>query len=220
MKTFDISYNIIPVFNSFFKCQGVEFNPPNIKLRGVSDGNEGVQWNSTIDLELCHLRLGVNLEGIKYGDSNWPIANFIENEIKESKILPLSKPNRNDIIIGMMRDAWQASIRPNIKEKIIGGKKIPLNSLSKEIWKNILIEAYACLDEDKNHRARGKQKVNIIEKGEKLIEVSPHLNIYKVMSDDYTPENNIEALSLFQESYNSLLDIYNAVVSQSQLKNN
>ena len=216
MQTFDNSYDITPVFNSFFKCKGLKFNPPNIKLRGISDGNNGVQWNSTIDLELNHLRLGVNLEGMKYGDYNWPIANFIENELKESKLLSISPPESKDIIIGITRDAWQANVRPLIKEKIIGGKKIPLNSLTNELWEKMLTEAYACLDENKNHRTRAKQKVNLVGKGEKLMEVSPHLNIYKVMYDNYTPRNFNEALNLIQECYKSLLDIYEVVVYQSK----
>lgn len=216
MKKFGTSYDITPVFNSYFKCKGVEFNPPNIKLKGISDGNSGVQWNSTIDLELNHLRLGVNLEGMKYGDCNWPIANFIENELKESKLLSISTPDSNNIIFDITRDAWQASIRPLIKEKNIGGKKIPLNILTSELWENILIEAYACLDENKNHRGRAKQKVNLVGKGEKVMEVSPHLNIYKVMSNNYTPESFAEAKNLLQECYESLLVIYEVVVSQSK----
>ena len=71
MQAFDNNYDIETVFNSFFKCKGRRFIPPNIKIRGVSDNNTGVQWNSTIDLELNHLRLGVNLEGMKYGDLNY-----------------------------------------------------------------------------------------------------------------------------------------------------
>ncbi|MEO8398823.1 MAG: hypothetical protein ABI550_03300, partial [Ignavibacteriaceae bacterium] len=71
-------------------------------------------------------------------------------------------------------------------------------------------------DKEKNHRGRVKQKVTIKNRGQKLMEVSPHLNIYKVMSSNYTPKTFKEANILLQECYESLLEIYKIVVYQSR----
>ncbi len=50
----------------------------------MCDGNEGVQWNLLILIDIEKIRLGVNLEGLKY--RNWPILTFIQNELENPSI--------------------------------------------------------------------------------------------------------------------------------------
>ena len=61
------------LFNSKLGINGKPFGATNSKNKGVSDGQEGVQWNISVNMESGETILGVNLEGKKY--NNWPIAN-------------------------------------------------------------------------------------------------------------------------------------------------
>ena len=54
---------------------------------GFSDDADGVQWNAGLDRGRNTWTLGVNLEGMKYGKLNWPIARFIEVE-RQAPALP------------------------------------------------------------------------------------------------------------------------------------
>jgi hypothetical protein len=53
-------------FRRVFGVHGREFGSPSIRLGGLSDGNDGVQWNAWIDRERRGDWAGVNLEGMKY----------------------------------------------------------------------------------------------------------------------------------------------------------
>ena len=66
-------------FRDVFGCRGREFGSPSRGVLGVSDGNEGVQWNAGHYPRDGAVWLGVNLEGMKYDD--WPVARLIEREI-------------------------------------------------------------------------------------------------------------------------------------------
>ncbi|MDE0234381.1 MAG: hypothetical protein OXM62_05190 [bacterium] len=57
---------------------------------GISDGNEGVQWNAGYYSHDGAVWLGVNLEGMKYDD--WPVARLIEREISRPLILTRYRP--------------------------------------------------------------------------------------------------------------------------------
>src|SRR5213082_3956494 len=47
---------------------------------GLSDGNDGVQWNAAYDRRTDERWLGVNLEGMQYQD--WPIGRLIQRELR------------------------------------------------------------------------------------------------------------------------------------------
>jgi hypothetical protein len=62
----------VNAFNSIRGINGIGFG----KGKGVSDGNEGVQWNVSANNKIGIAKLGVNLEGKVY--KNWPISTFID----------------------------------------------------------------------------------------------------------------------------------------------
>ena len=59
-------------FRDVFGCRGREFGSLSRGVLGISDGNEGVQWNAGYYPRDDEVWLGVNLEGMKYDD--WPRA--------------------------------------------------------------------------------------------------------------------------------------------------
>jgi len=67
------------LFRDIFQCRGRDFGSPSRSVLGISDGNEGVQWNAGYYPRDGAVWLGVNLEGMKYDD--WPVARLIEREV-------------------------------------------------------------------------------------------------------------------------------------------
>ena len=59
------------LFREVFVCRGRDFGSPSRGVLGISDGNEGVQWNAGYYIRDGAVWLGVNLEGMKYDD--WPL---------------------------------------------------------------------------------------------------------------------------------------------------
>ena len=72
-------------FRDVFGCRGREFGSLSCGVPGISDGNEGVQWNAGYRPREGAVRLGVNLEGMKYDD--WPVARLIERELSRPLLL-------------------------------------------------------------------------------------------------------------------------------------
>ena len=175
---------------------------------GFSDGNQGVQWNIDIDKESCEAKLGVNLEGLKY--SHWPIAVFIESELKNHNLIKTSRQidHSSKIFVSLFRDAWQAASRPPIKEKLIGEAR--LDRLTKSRWDDMLQEAYQCLDCDRGYRGRATQLVNLIKSGKRLKEVSPHLHIHTELWGQI-PLSEQEAEELLKSAVEVLSPIHNFV---------
>jgi hypothetical protein len=160
--------------------------------------------------------LGVNLEGKKY--SYWPIAIFIESELKNLSLPEKASEikNANKIKIGFYRDAWQVTARPQILEKELVNSEIKMSGLNKSNWKSMLDDAYDCLDAENNHRGRAIQLVNLVNSGPKEMQVSPHLRIFtKTWSS--TPNTQEEATSMVSSSFDALKDIHNFVVSSSSM---
>ena len=60
------------LFRDTFQCRGRDFGSPSRGVLGISDGNEGVQWNAGYYPRDGAVWLGVNLEGMKYDD--WPVT--------------------------------------------------------------------------------------------------------------------------------------------------
>jgi len=149
---------------------------------GVSDDAKGVQWNAGVDRERHVVTLGVNLEGLQYDD--WPIARLIERELDGFRLLDVvsRQPSLAESELWFSRDAWQISTRPAIVEQWLGGAApVPLSELTRSRWKSILVEAYACLNASKGRRARARQEVTLIKKGKTAKDVSPHLQIKRVL---------------------------------------
>lgn len=202
----------VSAFQKILGVEGRRFGVSSRPEHGISDGVQGVQWNLKVDQDTEEARLGVNLEGVKY--SNWPIATFVENELTRSRLLKVApRVKDNDIWVAFYRDAWQVSVRALINERLISQTK--LSELSETEWKQILEEAYTCLDSARNHRGRAKQMVTLINRGETMMDVSPHLHIYTVVWDT-TPESESMARSRIQRGFDRLKPIHEIVTSQSE----
>lgn len=200
-------------FNSILGLEGKKFGVNNI--RGFSDAAEGVQWNIAVDTESGEVLLGVNLEGMKY--TNWPITTFIESEL-EQNLLPSLIRNSTDaekIHIGIYRDAWQVQHRPPIDEQFIRGSDITLKDLTEDIWKEMLNEAYDCLNADKGRRGRAFQVVTPTNKTEKTMQVSPHLTI-TTRAWGLPPSNENDAISKLEGAFKRLQPVYEFVTKQSR----
>jgi hypothetical protein len=197
-RKFDPKYaELLQSFTSLLGIKGRPFGQFWEPLFGISDGNEGVQWNLAILTDSEEIHLGVNLEGMKY--LSWPIASFILSELEKPNIEKLKteseQPER--IFIQFMRNAWQITARPDIVEKYIGGRIIPLSEMDSEHWNSLLTEALGCLDEDRQYRGRKRQQVTFLNKpknGEqtKMMEVSPHLTIWTPINLSGDSESNLK----------------------------
>ena len=151
---------------------------------GVSDGNEGVQWNAGHYPRDGAVWLGVNLEGMKYDD--WPVSGLVEREI--SRPLLLTRYRRkvtwpDQVTVIWARDAWQYSARRRIKEANVAPTPIALDRLDGQGWADALRGARECLNPRRQHRGRRKVPVTLLPSRrhpwERQVEmdVSPHLKI-------------------------------------------
>ncbi len=206
MTNYDFAVNS---FNFILGVKGKDFG----KGKGVSDDNKGVQWNIAIT-ENGEAKLGVNLEGMKY--KNWPISTFLKEELDNPRLPSLTKiTGANKIHIRLYRDAWQYQNRPPIKERIEGSDSL-LSELTEPVWRKMLNEAYNCLNANKKHRGRAKQKVTLISSGEeKEMEVSPHLNIY-THAWSSIPISEEDAKSKLHEAFSRLNPLYDFVKERSR----
>ncbi len=188
--------NLLHAFNSHLGIKGRPFGQLNQPRFGMSDGAEGVQWNLVIDTATGIIKLGINLEGLKY--RNWPIASFTLNQLQSpQQILDLrdSLSDPRSIFIRFARDAWQATARPEIVEPLLGGAEHSLADLDITRWMSILHEALACLDGNRGYRGRAKRMITLTDGSERgreprLMPVSPHLTIWTPVesNDDWDHE--------------------------------
>lgn len=174
---------LLQSFTELLNIKGRPFGQLNKPVFGMSDGQEGVQWNIAVSTEVRNVQVGVNLEGKVY--SNWPIATFILSELKNPTLIELKTKLKQTekIIIRFTRDAWQATSRPDIVEKYFGGREFPLKEMHPELWTSILKEALGCLDEKRMYRGRNLQTVTLAKKPRngsqtRTLQVSPHLTIW------------------------------------------
>jgi len=190
---------LLHTFTSLLNIKGRTFGQLNRPVFGMSDGNEGVQWNIAVwtNKNKQNIQLGINLEGMKY--NNWPIANFILSELEQSTIQKIKSTLKQpeNIHIRFLRDAWQATSRPNIVEKYLGGQEWSFAETDSNRWRSILTEALDCLNKQKNYRGRAKQLVTYENKpknGERIrnLPVTPHLLIWTAinLSGDITQNLN------------------------------
>ena len=172
------------LFRDIFQCRGRDFGSPSRGVLGISDGNEGVQWNAGYYPRDGAVWLGVNLEGMKY--DGWPVARLIEREISRPLLLTRYRPQvaRPDkVTVLWSRDAWQYSARRPIKEANVAPTPVALDRLDGRGWAEALRGARACLDPRRQHRGRRRVPVTLLPSKrypwERRVEmdVSPHLKI-------------------------------------------
>ncbi|MYI21426.1 MAG: hypothetical protein F4043_01665 [Gammaproteobacteria bacterium] len=88
-------------FRDIFQRPGRDFGSPSRGALGISDGNEGVQWNAGYYPRDGAVWRGVNLEGMKY--DGWPVARLIEREISRPLLLtryrpPVARPDKVTVL--------------------------------------------------------------------------------------------------------------------------
>ncbi len=204
------SLNLVTdVFKTILGVSGRPFGGTSKTYDGMSDDAEGVQWNvATFKDKPQRARIGVNLEGMKYKD--WPIARFIESELKIRALLSLPV-EKDKIYLAFFRDAWQVTNRPAIEERNLGCSGISLEAMTDLQWKKTLEEAYACLDPQNNHHGRAKQQVTLSSSGiVKTMKVSPHLQIYTTIWS-VSPADFQEARTSMQKGFDRLMPVYEYV---------
>jgi len=184
------------VFRERLGVEGRKFGQTGKGRIGISDGNEGVQWNLVVWQDSGNVELGVNLECVKYND--WPIAKFIDKEINKPTIEFLKVPEFDAglVRVGFYRDAWQAASRSTIKERNLTSSGDPLSSLNNSLWLETLREAEGCLKFHNSKISRAEQQVTVTRKNgsieKKLMQVSPHLRIHTT------------AFNLFEDGFNDM----------------
>ena len=206
------------VFRGRLGTEGKLFGQAGKGVVGISDNNEGIQWNLAIYQDSGNVELGVNLEGKKYID--WPISQFISCELANPTIETLQQMEFDIglVIVGFYRDAWQAASRPKIKERFLTNSETPLSDWNNDLWRETLTEAQACLYINSSHQGRGEQEVSIIRKGgeieRKLMQVTPHLNIrttvFNLVNDGF---DNVQFK--LDCAFQRLTDIYSWVAQRS-----
>jgi hypothetical protein len=193
---------------------GRPFGTPHARYEGVSDDAHGVQWNAGLDRERGTAWLGVNLEGMAY--DGWPIARLIERELDHPTLPDLCSklPDAAMIMTSWNRDAWQAAARLPIAEIQLGDTPTTLDRLDPEKWRAILLDAYGCLDRERNHRGRAKQTVTL-KSGKVEKWVSPRLHFSWVLWRS-VPRSQDEAEALVRRGREVLLPIYSLVSERSR----
>lgn len=204
---------LVAAFNTVFRVNGRPFGTPLFRYEGVSDDAKGVQWNAGLDRERGTAWLGVNLEGMAY--DGWPIARLIERELDHPTLADLCSklPDAAMITTSWTRDAWQAAARLPIAEIQLGDTPTTLDKLDPDKWHTILLDAYGCLDADKNHRGRAKQTVTL-RSGKVEKWVSPRLHFSWVLWRA-VPRSQDEAEALVRRGREALEPVYRFVRDRS-----
>ena len=187
---------VLASFTRLIGCKGRPFGQLNKPYFGMSDGNEGVQWNIAVDTERNVIRLGVNLEGKKYTD--WPIRTLLLNELKNPTFFKTRDrlANADHIFIAMTRDAWQVTARPSIIEKFIGPENGPLTEIHSALWQSMIQEALSCLSVERDYRGRAQQLVTLRNRPKtgnnpRIMEVSPHLTFWTSIASSDNTESHL-----------------------------
>lgn len=199
-------------FRKVFGKRGREFGNTSHRIRGFSDGNEGVQWNAWTDRGRDEDWAGVNLEGMRY--DGWPVARLILRELKEATLPAVARSieGAERIEVLWARDFWQRSARPRIVEGEIHPTPIPLSRLGEEDWRLALEGALACLDESRGYQGRAKQQVTVVSReGNRRRggEVSPHLTFRTPMEGPHSWE------SFLREAKSRMRPLYDWAVERS-----
>ncbi|CAN5642557.1 hypothetical protein BH23CHL2_BH23CHL2_19410 [soil metagenome] len=184
------------------------FGSQALRYQGLSDGNEGVQWNAWIERMATGTPiawLGVNLEGKQYRD--WPIARLIQRELTDPKLITLRDDLRQpeEITVHWWRDAWGpggSRIR-GFEEHSIAPTPIALSKLHQQSWRQALREAQGCLRTPKGRR--GKQWVTVQDQRREFY-VSPHVTFLRQLPWPATAEVLRQAMQRAREQLQPLYD--------------
>ena len=104
------------LFRDVFQCRGRDCGSPSRGVLGISDGNEGVQWNAGYYPRDGAVWLGVNLEGMKY--DSWPVARLIEREISRPLLGPgIARRSQNPTGSPYSGRATRGSIPPGAQSR-------------------------------------------------------------------------------------------------------
>lgn len=197
-------------FQLVFGAYGKAFGSPALGHGGLSDGNEGVQWNSTLFPTAGERRVGVNLEGMTY--DGWPIGRLISRELRNPTLPALVErlPDLSDVVIRWERDCWQASSRIPIDEQAIEPSPMPLSALTTSAWHQMLRGAQSCLRPEGGSFKRAQRTVtSVATGGERPGEISPHLMVH--VQADSVPS----WLQVMQAARARLQPIYDWAVERS-----
>jgi hypothetical protein len=162
-------------FSRVFGSKSKEFGSPSLRVAGLCDAKEGVQWHAGYDPDDDQQRAGVNLEGMQYDD--WPIARLLAAELKEPGLpkVVMANPGVHDVVLLLEREFWRIQSRPRIVEGNIASTPLPLGELTPAVWQECVREAYDCLDPRRRRRGRATQVVTLSTGEQVEGEVSPHL---------------------------------------------
>lgn len=196
-RDIDSTYvELLHFFTTLLGVKGRPFGQLNRPSFGISDGNEGVQWNMSVSTDTEVVRVGVNLEGMKY--QNWPIASFIKSELESQQIDAIRSKliNPEQVFVQFSRDAWQAASRPTIVERTLGGKVCSIAELDMDQWALTLTDALSCLSDANDHRGRAVQNVTVINKKNehqvRQMSVSPHLRVWMQLPSEGDAQENLK----------------------------
>jgi hypothetical protein len=198
----DETVRIRVAFSKVFGARWRPFGSAALRLGGLSDGAESVQWNVAYDPRDGRRWVGVNLEGTQSGD--WPVARLLERERRDPELLDLVRPNQalHPVVLVWRRDYWQVNSRPFIQERNIAPTPLALGDLTEEGWLGALAEAYACLDGRRKHRGRAVQTVTLANGDQVQGDVSPHLMFR------YFGQGDVEWEQLFREGKERMQPLY------------
>lgn len=199
-------------FRLVFDPQGEAFGSAALGQGGLSDGNQGVQWNATLVPTSGERRAGVNLEGIKY--DGWPIWRLISREIQEPTLPELLEGlDTSGIVIRWERDCWQASSRRAILEREIEPSPVLASELTTETWRELLRGAADCLTPANGTLKRAKRSVTLASNNKQQVaDVSPHLMVY------LQAPGPVSWLQLMQDARTQLQPIYDWAVERSRAR--
>ena len=204
------------VFAALLSCQPRNFGTPSLGHLGCSDDNNGVQWNTWVDLSTGTCLFGVNLEGMAYDD--WPIERLIERELRSPRLLEVRPrvSNPTQVEVSWRRDCWQRRVRLKILEADIAPTPLGLDQLTPEAWHQALTEAWTCLDEERGGRGRAKQTVTLmpnLRKEEKT--VTPHLQ-FRTRLPITQVSSRAEVLQHMKAAMDLLRPLYDFVAERSR----
>jgi len=128
----DEAVRIRVAFSKVFGPRWRPFGSAALRLGGLSDGAEGVQWNVAYDPRDGRRWVGVNLEGTQPDD--WPVVRLLERERRDPELLDLVQDDRalHPVVLVWRRDYWQATSRPFIQERNIAPTPIALGDLTED----------------------------------------------------------------------------------------
>lgn len=171
-------------FTKLFGTRPRPFGSIALQIGGFSDDKQGVQWNVAYDPRDGRQWVGVNLEGMQYDD--WPVARLIERELRDPALPGLVREHAGlrEVIVHWERDYWQATSRPEIRERNILPTPVLLGDLTAEGWRSAVEEARACLNPRRKYRGRATQQVTLQSGHQIEGEVSPHLT-FRYMASGY-----------------------------------